>query len=118
MGVDYSFASLLEQFDLPRIQTVIRCDDFHFSRFHAWSDDRAGARNREASLNRICVHVKFVTAKHRRDWPKGRFSVTSGPSTKKIMAALALRLLALRSLFLGNREQGQWQYKERQDQES
>lgn len=37
------FAGLFEQFNLSRIQTVVRSDDLHFSRLHARRDDWAAA---------------------------------------------------------------------------
>ena len=68
-------------------------------------DEKRHDNNKEASLNGICVHVRVRDSKHRRDWRKGRFSATSGPSTKKIVATVALRLMTLRSLLLENRNQ-------------
>ena len=39
----FLFATLLEQFNLPCIETVVRCDDLYFPRLHARRDDRTGA---------------------------------------------------------------------------
>jgi hypothetical protein len=39
----FLFATSLEQFNLPCIETVVRCDDLYFPRLHARRDDRTGA---------------------------------------------------------------------------
>jgi hypothetical protein len=65
-------------------------------------DEKHHNDNKEASLNSICLHVKFVTANTAATGERAASAPLVVPSTKKIVAILALRLMALRSLFLEN----------------